>query len=244
MIAAAQAGGSVDHAVLDQLTTWDANMRADRPEPLIFTAWVRETVRALYRDDLGAVFDRYFDTRAPALIRLLEGKASGRDWCNDRTTPGRESCGAMLAAALNRALGDLEMRYGADRSKWRWGPVHYAHGEHRPFSSVEWLARYFNVEVPTPGGNYTLNRGKMDFELEPPFANRHASSYRGIYDLADLERSLYIHTTGQSGNPFSPYYRSFAERWAKVDYIEIATTREAILKAPLGTWRLTPGRAQ
>jgi penicillin amidase len=240
MIAAAQAGGSVDHAVLDQLTTWDATMRADRPEPLIFTAWVREAVRDIYGDDLGAAFDRYFDTRATALIRLLEGRATGRDWCDDRTTPERERCGTILAAALNRALGDLEVRYGTDRSKWRWGTAHFAFGEHRPFGAVASLAKYFNVEVPTPGGSYTLNRGKPDFDQEPPFANRHASSFRAIYDFADLERSLYIHSTGQSGNPLSPYYSSFAERWAKVDYIEIATKREEITKAPRGTWKLTP----
>src|SRR6185295_1086057 len=37
MIAAAQATGSVEHDVLDQITVWDGTMRADRPEPLIFT---------------------------------------------------------------------------------------------------------------------------------------------------------------------------------------------------------------
>jgi penicillin amidase len=240
MIAAAQAGGSVDNAVLDQLTTWDATMRADRPEPLIFTAWLREAVRAIYRDDLGAAFDRYFDARAQALIRVLEGRAKSRDWCDDRTTPTRESCGAVLAAALNQALRDLEVRYGADRSKWRWGIAHFAYGEHRPFGAVGRLAPYFNVEVPSPGGDYTLNRGKVDYDLEPPFANRHAASMRAIYDLADPERSLYIHTTGQSGNPLSPFYRSFAERWAKVEYITISTQREEISKTPLGTWKLAP----
>jgi penicillin amidase len=240
MIAAAQGGGSVDNAVLDQLTTWDATMRADRPEPLIFAAWVREAVRGIYQDDLGAAFGQYFDFRAQALLRLLEGRATGRDWCDDRSTPVRESCGAVLAAALARALGDLEKRYGADRGKWRWGSAHHAYGEHRPFGSVEQLAPYFNVTVPSPGGDYTLNRGKMDYDAEPPFANRHASSFRAIYDFADLEKSLYIHTTGQSGNALSPYYRAFAERWAKVDYITIATKREEIAKAPLGTWKLTP----
>src|SRR5262245_36472706 len=94
MIAAAQADGSVDHAVLDQLTTWDASMAADRPEPLIFTAWMREAVKAIYRDDLGAAFDRYFDYRATALIRLLEGRATARDWCDDRLTAEREICRA------------------------------------------------------------------------------------------------------------------------------------------------------
>ena len=240
MIAAAQAGGSVDNDVLDQLTTWDAKMVGDRPEPLIFSAWLREAVRAIYKDDLGPVFDRYFDTRATALIRLLEGRATARDWCDDRTTPTRESCGAVLAAALNRALTDLVKRFGPDRSKWRWGPAHYAYGEHRPFGSVPSLARYFDIEVPSPGGNYTLNRGEMNFDQEHPFANRHASSYRAIYDLADLDRSLYIQTTGQSGNVFSPYYRSFADRWAKVDYIEIATKREDIAKTAIGTWTVTP----
>lgn len=240
MIAAAQGSGSVDQAVLDQLTTWDATMRADRPEPLIFTAWMRETVKAVYRDDLGAAFESYLDYRALALIRLLEGRATARDWCDDRTTAGRETCSWALGTALKRALRDLEARYGKDRSQWRWGAAHHALSEHRPFGAVDALARYFNVEVPTPGGNYTLNRGRAELAGERPFANRHAASFRGIYDLADLERSLYIQTTGQSGNPLSPFYRSFARRWAEGRYIEIPTSREAIAETRLGTWTLTP----
>jgi penicillin amidase len=240
MIAAAQAGGSVEHGVLDQLTLWDAAMNADRPEPLIFTAWLREAVRAIYQDDLGAAFDRYWSYRAVALLRLLEGRATARDWCDDRTTPERESCGAVLSGALNVALNRLQARYGADRSKWRWGAAHKAFGEHRPFGLVGALAPFFNVEVESGGGNYTLNRGQADFTAEPPFANRHAASFRAIYDLADLDRSLFIQTTGQSGNPLSPYYRSYAGRWSKGEYIEIPTKREAIDKAKLGTWTLTP----
>jgi penicillin amidase len=63
---------------------------------------------------------------------------------------------------------------------------------------------------------------------ERPFANRHAASMRAIYDLADLERSLFIHSTGQSGNFLSPWYSNMAERWAKVEYVTIPTRREAI----------------
>jgi penicillin amidase len=241
MIAQAQAGGAVDNAILDQLTTWDATMRADRPEPLIFTAWLRETIRAIYGDDLGPAFRSYFDYRATALLRLLDGKATGRDWCDDRSTPERERCGSILAAALDIALRDLAQRYGPDRAKWRYGDAHFAYSEHRPFGVVPSMAGYFNITVPSPGGNYTLNRGKAEFgEEAAPFANRHASSYRAIYDLADLEKSLFIQTTGQSGNFLSPFYRSFAERWAKVEFIEIPTRRDTIGKSALGTWRLDP----
>jgi penicillin amidase len=242
MLSAAQGSGSADQAVLDRLTTWDASMRADRPEPLIFTAWMREAVKTVYGDDLGSAFGRFRDYRALALIRLLEGRATARDWCDDRNTPERETCSTVMAAALNRALADLEARYGKDRSQWRWGRAHRAVSEHRPFGGVPTfgLNRFFNVEVESAGGNYTLNRGRADLDGERPFANTHAAGYRAVYDFADLERSIYIQSTGQSGNPFSPYYRSFSRRWAEGKYIEIPTKRDAIAKMLRGTWTLMP----
>jgi len=244
MTAAAQIGETVDQQLLDQLTGWDGTMRADLPEPLIFTAWVRAAVEAIYRDDLGPAFERFWGARATALIRLLEGRATGRDWCDDRTTASRESCGAVLAAALTRAIADLERRYGKDRSQWRWGKVHEALSEHRALGSLRKIAAlldiagFVNISVASPGDDYTLDVGRMDFASAEPFANRHAASYRAIYDFADLDRSLYMQSTGQSGNPFSPFYRSFLQRWASVEYIEIATKRDRI--AALGTWTLTP----
>jgi len=246
MTAAAQIGDKVDQQLLDQLTGWDGSMRADIPEPLIFTAWLRQAVKMIYGDDLGAAFDRFWGSRATALIRLLEGRAKGRDWCDDRTTSRRQSCGAVLAAALAAAIDELEAQFGPDRAKWRWGEAHQAASQHRPLGTMAKVAgildlgQFVNIILPSPGDDYTLDVGRMDFSAAQPFANRHAASYRAIYDLADLDRSLYIHTTGQSGNPFSPFYRSFAERWAKVDYIEIASQRERISAAALGTWSLTP----
>jgi penicillin amidase len=239
LIDAARRWGS-EAATLDRLEQWDATMRADAVEPLIFMAWVRETVRAVYRDDLLAAFDQFFDMRAPALIRLLQGKAKGRDWCDDRTTPTHETCEEVIGRALEAALKDLQQRYGRDRSAWTWGRAHIALGRHQALGLVPGIGWLFNVEVPSPGGDDTLNRGLVDFRDGQPFANRHASSYRAIYDLADLDRSLYMQSTGQSGNPFSPGYRSFAARWAKVEYIQIATSKEHIKKAAVGTWRLTP----
>ena len=246
MTAAAQIGEQVDQQLLDQLTGWDGTMRSASAEPLIFTAWLRASVAAIYRDDLGPAFERFWGMRAMALIRLLEGRAVARDWCDDRTTAVRESCGVMLATALATAVKDLEQRYGRDRSKWRWGDVHQAWSEHRPLGSVGKIAgffdvaAFFNISVPSPGDEYTLDVGRMDFSSAQPFLNRHAASYRAIYDLADLDRSLYMHTTGQSGNAFSPFYRSFAERWAKVEYFEIATKRAVVANGALGTWTLTP----
>jgi penicillin amidase len=239
MIGAARAHSGGPAAVLDRLAAWDAAMRAEAAEPLIFVAWMREAMRAIYRDDLGLAFPAFFDVHAPVLERLLAGAAHGRDWCDDRTTPVREDCGAVLARALEAALADLERRYGADRGQWRWGTAHFANGEHRPLGMLAVIGNFFNVEVASPGDGYTLNHGKPEIREEPPYANRLAASYRAIYDFADLDRSLYIQSTGQSGNPFSPFYRTFAERWAAAEYIRIPTQRAEIEAAALGTWRLT-----
>jgi penicillin amidase len=240
MIAAARRAGGVDLSVLDRLERWDTTMGAYISEPLIFMAWERETVRAIYRDDLGAAFQRFFGTRVLALSRLLEGRSTSRDWCDDRSTPAHETCDAVIAKSLSAALADLDKRYGSDRTRWRWGDAHFAFNEHRPFGLVPGIASFFNIEVPSPGGPYTLNRGMVEFGEDPPFANRGGSTYRAIYDFADLDRSLYIQTTGQSGNPFSPSYRGFVQRWAKVEYIEIPTKRAEIGKIAAGTWTLTP----
>jgi hypothetical protein len=38
----------------------------------------------------------------------------------------------------------------------------------------------------------------------------------------------------------SPFYRSFAQRWAQGEYIEIPTNRETVEKSAIGTWKLAP----
>ena len=57
-----------------------------------------------------------------------------------------------------------------------------------------------------------------------------------LYDLADLENSRWMHSTGQSGIVFSPWYRSYAERWAAVRYMPMRMDA----RAEAGTLKLLP----
>lgn len=228
-----------EYGVLDRLSRWDASMRADAVEPLLFVAWLREAVREVYADDFGPAFDQFFHPRAKSMMRLLQGETS-RDWCDSSRTATREDCGAILAAALERAMQGLEAEFGRDRTRWSWGGAHVAVGEHQVFGELPFIGRFFQIGIASPGGPYTLNRGVMEFNRNSPFANRHASTFRAIYDLADLESSLFIQPTGQSGNPFSRYYRTFEKSWSEGEYIEIPTDRATIERSAIGTWQLTP----
>jgi penicillin amidase len=220
-------GQSADaRRALAALGSWDGTMAADRPEPLILVAWWRELARAVYADELGDAFARNWSTRAVLLGNVLANVDGQGRWCDDVRTTRTETCAEVLSASLEKALKDLKARYGADLSEWKWGEAHQAHHQHRPFSRVRWLAWLFDIKVPSPGDAYTVNVGRSDFDnAAEPYENRHAPSLRAIYDLADPERSLFIHSGGQSGNPLSSQYRGFTEAWAHGQYIPMLTDR-------------------
>jgi penicillin G amidase len=208
------------------LAGWKGDMNVDAAAPLVFTAWYRELTRLVYADELGALFADSWDLRAQFMINVMHAVDGQDRWCDDVNTPERETCAMQASRAFDLAAADLEKRYG---SSWRWGAAHTAAGDHRPFGFVPVLSDIFNVAPQTPGDSYSVDVGAITIRDEArPFANRHAASLRAIYDLADLDRSRYMHSTGQSGNVMSPWYASFAERWAKVEYITIPTRRDGI----------------
>ncbi len=173
--------------------------------------------------------------------RVLSGDPAYARWCDDVSTPAVEHCEELLARSLEAALADLKRRYGADVSAWRWGTAHVARSEHRPLGRHAQLSKLFDIRVPSPGDAYTVNVGRNNFFDEAePFANRHAPSLRAIYDLADPENSLYIHSGGQSGNLLSPHYDAFAEAWAKNEYIPMHAARATLEAEPHQRLRLLP----
>jgi penicillin amidase len=220
--------GRKAHALLGG---WNGDMKVDAAAPLVFTAWYRELTRLVYADELGDLFPDAWELRATFMINVLSAKGGQQRWCDDVTTVEPETCAVMAARAFDLAAEDLRKRYG-DASLWRWGVAHAAASDHRPFGAVPFVSRIFNVSPRTPGDSYSVNVGGITIrDAQQPFANRHAASLRAIYDLADLDRSRYMHSTGQSGNVLSPWYSNFAERWARVEYVTIPTKRDGIAAA-------------
>ena len=219
------------------LEAWDGDMDPDRPEPLVFQAWIWTFGQLVTADELGAVQREAWGRKGAFLRRILETREV---WCDDVGSAPVESCDEMLARALGRAVRRIAERQGDDPAGWRWGREHFALGEHRPLGSSP-LARLFNLRGPAPGGVYTVNAFEFSpLDREAPFVSRSGPSLRAVYDLADLDRSRFIHSTGQSGNVLSPLYDSFEEGWRKGEYVTIPTRREAFEEGAVGRLRLTP----
>jgi penicillin amidase len=216
-------------AALAALKDFDGQIHADRAAPLITAVWIDEVTRALLEPVLGA--ERLKALYGKRTFRAgIEGMLSRNDpaWC------GAQGCQEVIDRALGRALDRISALQGTDVGQWQWGKSHVAKSAHRPFDRVPVLARWFDVRQPSAGEMYTVNVGQyFANEEHDTFANRQAASMRAIYDLADLEQSLFIYQTGQSGVVFSDRYRDMAHEWANGQY------RPLQFKPPLWRHELT-----
>jgi penicillin amidase len=171
---------------------------------------------------------------------LMDHRNQGR-WCDNRETPARESCADILQQSLHIALDDLAGRYGDDMVAWTWGDAHRAVSVHQPFSKLAALRPFFEISVPSAGSLYTVNAGRFRMsDAERPFANTHAAAYRGLYDMADPDASRFIQSTGQSGNPLSPYYDNLAALWADGSDLSMSMDAAEYEPTALGTLTLLP----
>jgi len=232
MLALVQPADDLTRAIA-LLRGWDGDMARERPEPLIYTAWVRNMHRALFADDLGRQFDAWWRHRPLVLANALSGDGG---WCDDVTTPERETCAAHAEAALRGTLADLAVVHGDDPADWRWGDAHRANFRHAAFGRVPVLSTLLNLRIGTGGGDFTLDRAGMDFDdPDDPFGQVHGAGFRAVYDLADLDASLFSLAVGQSGNPFSPHYDDQLETWRDGIYRRLEPP-----SAPAHTLRLRP----
>ncbi|MFC3050778.1 penicillin acylase family protein [Kordiimonas pumila] len=226
------------------LKNWDGRMNKDSPEPLIFQLWLSYYQHMLMADELGELYDS-FTYINPRLIKsslywsLSEEKRPAENtyfnlpvidkltalsWCNNKETPDRrEICTKYARSAMSSAIADLSDKYGPQLSTWKWGTEHILHQEHRPFSNIDMLKPYFEISAAVSGGTYTVNVAGVSTKNGARNTSTFGPSYRGIFDLSDLDRSRYIQPTGQSGNPLSRHYKDMFKKWAKTESFEIPT---------------------
>jgi penicillin amidase len=235
---AVTAGDEREHDVLRALSAWDRRMRPDAPEPLIFAAWYRELAAAVYADELGPLFPAFRGVRSDFMRHVLT-EATG--WCDDVTSPVRETCAQRSAQAFRAAMQALGQRYGADWRAWRWGAAHPAVMAHQPFDESGPLRALFSLAFPIGGDSSTINVAHPGAGRdEPPFGAVHAATYRAIYDLADPDGSRWIAATGQSGHFLSPHYRDLARLWRDGRYAAMTMNAADFQANAIGTLTLRP----
>ena len=204
---------------LDLLAEWNGEMGEHRPEPLIYAAWLRALQARLIRDELGPLADDLDHPRPLFLERVFRDVDGASAWCDVTPSAEVETCAEVAELALDDALLWIGETHGTALESLRWGDAHQAAHEHPALGEVPVLSWLVNLRQDTPGGDHTLNRGRTEGRGAEPFLNVHAAGYRGVYDMADPDASVFVIATGQSGHPLSRHYDDLGELWRRGEYI-------------------------
>jgi len=212
-------------AAMDRLRAWDARMTGAAPEPLIFTAWLRDFNRVVLAEKLGPAFDDYWDLRPAVAKAMLTGQTQ---WC------ANSNCDQALATSLDRTLADLAKSYGDDMSAWRWDTPHRAIFNHPVLSHIPVLKSLFALEIPADGGYDTVNRGNTSIGSQiAPFADVHGPGMRMIVDMADPSAATFLVTPGQSGNPLSRHFGDLMQSWRDFRWLKLGgAARQKLVLEP------------
>jgi penicillin amidase len=217
---------------LQDLRGWDKHMRGSARAPLLFARFAQTLTEALLADDLALLTSddssrRPWRPRSSVVLGLVK---TDSPLCDDTRTTPVETCRDQITLALRqagRATGSGET----------WGAVHLARHDHPVFGRIPLLSSLFGRAMPSDGGNDTLLRMAS---RDGSFTGVHGAGFRAVYDLADLERSGFMISTGQSGHLFSPYYSSFLERARDGKLRPIAGTPAVLARNGAALLTLTP----
>ncbi len=225
---------------LSLLADWNGEMNEHLPEPLIYAAWLRALQIRLIGDELGPLASEFKHVEPLFIERVYRDIDGASVWCDVRQSAPVETCSDMAELALDDALIWIAETYGTTLESLRWGDAHQATHDHPVLGNVPVLRYFVNIRQSTSGGDNTLLRGRTSSEGPDPFLNVHGAGYRGVYDFADPDSSVFITATGQSGHFLSRYYDDQAQLWRRGEYIPMSLDIDLARAAAVGVTTLTP----
>lgn len=218
--------------ILDILVNWSGDYPLESTAAVIYTKLVYYLTDYILRDELNeeafkeAIGSYSFKNSFPKFTQNPDSP-----WWDDVTTSDvKETQMDILTKAFKQTSSDLVAQLGADHTQWKWKNVHtltHVHtiGRKEPFDKV------FNVgPMAAPGGNGVPNKQQYTLSPDGKYEITSGPALRILVDFADLENSININPTGQSGNFMSPHYSDQAKMYNEVVYRKQKMNRQDIEK--------------
>ena len=206
--------------MLAALNDWDGTHGLESNAPIVYYQLLYHTLKLAMEDDLGTsdfnsmIHTLFYLRSVPQFL-----KTENNPWWDDKNTKAIESKDEMLQKAFETAAQNLETSLGKNVAEWKWKNVHELTHPH-PMGKVPVLGGMLNVgPLEIAGGEEVIN--KQAFWIDHEGVNypvKSGPAMRILIDFADVENSLSILPTGQSGNPFSDHYIDQAIMFAKGEW--------------------------
>ncbi len=241
------AGLDFDDDALDEardwLAEWDFQMNMDSPQAALWGVFWQRLMVNLYNDQLGDVTRATGGSRDMWTTYLL-AQDPQNDWWDDVATAGAtETRDDILKRSFEEGYTRTVELLGSSRDQWQWGKLHTATFVSNPLgiSGIDVIEDIVNRGAVMTGGGSSIVNATGWSAAADNFAVRSLPSMRMIVDLGDLAASQTVHTTGQSGHPYSPHYGDMIEDWRNIRYHPMLFTREQVEANAASRLTLKPG---
>jgi len=226
------------------LSNWDYQETLDSAPATLFEAFWWDLVAATFLDEnIPQDYQPAGGSRTYEIMRNLV-KNPKSPWWDDKTTKDKvETRDDMFVKAFAEAVKCkvCTAKFGADIGKWKWGELHAATFRNGTLgqSGIAPIENLFNRgPFPTNGGESIVNATGWD--IYKSFEVNWLPSMRMIVDLSDLNNSVTVHTTGQSGHAYHPHYIDMAVLWRNIQYYPMWWNEDSITKDAEAQLKLIP----
>ena len=176
------------------------------------------------------LFTQFLSTHLSKRVIAEQIKKDTSIWWDKVTTSNKiETKKEILSESLVEAVASLEHQLGDDIKNWNWEKVHTLEHQH-PLGTIATLKSYFNVgPFPINGAREVINNTGYEYNNSGLYNVKSGPSTRRIIDFSDIENSISILPTGQSGNPFSEHYKDQAEMYNNGEFRKMKMNKEEII---------------
>jgi len=222
---------SNEKSALETLKIWKGSNNKSEIAPTIYTKWLYCYLKNTFQDELGLDnFNAFLGTHVmkQTIANQSQNEASPW-WDNIDTKEKKETRQEIINQSYKEAISSLEKQLGNDISTWTWNKVHTLEHQH-PLGKVAALRSYFNVgPFEVDGTNEVINNQIFTMNESGIYNVNAGPSTRRIIDFSDVENSVSILPTGQSGVPTSPHYSDQAEMYAQGKFRKMKINKKEII---------------
>jgi penicillin G amidase len=215
---------------IEKLRAWNGKATADSAATLVCELTRTTLLRRILAPRLGDDLAGY---RCPMSTVFLQNVIDNK---LDRWLPPSDNdFNQTLMRSLEEAVVQIPKLVGTnDHNAWQWGitiPLTFRHPLGGALRPLGWLLNA--GPFPQSGTATTIKRATRGV----------GPSMRMVVDLGDLEGSVQNITLGESGQPFSPYYKDQFEAWYHGQSFPMLFSDEAVQKWAVHRLVLEPAEA-
>ncbi len=233
----------LDERYIDEralLSTWDYQNDMDSAPAALFAAYWRNLLALTFQDDLPEDYYPEGGSRWFEVMRNITPVSDHYFW-DDKNTDKKETRDEIFALAFEQAVKELQDLQGKDPANWNWGELHTATFRNATLgeSGVALIENLFNRgPFPTAGGESIVNA--TGWSTTEGYEVDWLPSMRMIVDLSNLDNSLTVHTTGESGHAGHQHYIDMADMWRNIEYYPMYWDQTRIVENAESHLKLIP----